>query len=203
MAVLETIPDPEIPVLTITDLGIVRGIADSPPRVHDQPDLHRLPGDGRDRNADPRSARQCRLRHVYIERVLFPPWTTDWITKRGRERLKAYGSPRRRVGHGRMPAVRIEGHARGQPFRFDPVQGAMALQILPGAVRALQVPLSSWKGRSPLREAAVLRSEDRVAPAVAVLVGLAHCGLIDLDAEARPFRHRQIAVDRASALPCW
>ena len=31
MAVLETIPDPEIPVLTITDLGIVRGIEDDPP----------------------------------------------------------------------------------------------------------------------------------------------------------------------------
>ena len=33
MAVLETVPDPEIPVLTITDLGIVRGIALNPPRV--------------------------------------------------------------------------------------------------------------------------------------------------------------------------
>ena len=33
MAVLETVPDPEIPVLSITDLGIVRGIADDPPRV--------------------------------------------------------------------------------------------------------------------------------------------------------------------------
>jgi ring-1,2-phenylacetyl-CoA epoxidase subunit PaaD len=31
------------------------------------------------------------FRDVHIERVLFPPWTTDWITERGRERLKAYG----------------------------------------------------------------------------------------------------------------
>ena len=30
MAVLETIPDPEIPVLTISDLGIVRGIRQDP-----------------------------------------------------------------------------------------------------------------------------------------------------------------------------
>jgi ring-1,2-phenylacetyl-CoA epoxidase subunit PaaD len=28
---------------------------------------------------------------VNIERLLFPPWTTDWITPRGHERLKAYG----------------------------------------------------------------------------------------------------------------
>jgi len=33
MAVLEMIPDPEIPVLTITDLGIVRGIRSDPARL--------------------------------------------------------------------------------------------------------------------------------------------------------------------------
>src|SRR6185312_3337605 len=33
MAVLETVPDPEIPVLSIMDLGIVRGLALDPPRV--------------------------------------------------------------------------------------------------------------------------------------------------------------------------
>jgi ring-1,2-phenylacetyl-CoA epoxidase subunit PaaD len=55
MAVLETVPDPEIPVLSITDLGIVRGFAENP------------------------------------QRVLVPPWTTDWITPRGHQRLKAYG----------------------------------------------------------------------------------------------------------------
>jgi len=33
MAVLDRVPDPEIPALTITDLGIVRGFAENPPRV--------------------------------------------------------------------------------------------------------------------------------------------------------------------------
>src|SRR5207342_199055 len=51
-------------------------------------------------------------------------------------------------------------------------------------------------GNSPLGEAAVLGAEDRVAPAVAVLVRLAHRGFVDLDPEARAFGHRQIAVDR-------
>ena len=37
MAVLETIPDPEIPVLTIMDLGIVRGIEDQSPAVQVSP----------------------------------------------------------------------------------------------------------------------------------------------------------------------
>jgi len=31
------------------------------------------------------------FREVAIERVLFPPWTTEWISQRGRERLQAYG----------------------------------------------------------------------------------------------------------------
>ena len=34
MAVLERVPDPEIPVLSILDLGIVRGVADDDPRVN-------------------------------------------------------------------------------------------------------------------------------------------------------------------------
>jgi ring-1,2-phenylacetyl-CoA epoxidase subunit PaaD len=31
------------------------------------------------------------FREVAVERVLFPPWTTEWISERGRQRLSAYG----------------------------------------------------------------------------------------------------------------
>ena len=91
MALLDTVPDPEIPILSITDLGIVRGIEDNPPRVRITPTytgcpatlaIEQLIRDALDRNG---------YEDVYIERQLFPPWTTDWISERGRERLKAYG----------------------------------------------------------------------------------------------------------------
>jgi ring-1,2-phenylacetyl-CoA epoxidase subunit PaaD len=91
MAVLDTVPDPEIPVLSITDLGIVRAILDDPPRVRITPTytgcpatlaIEQLIREALDRNG---------YDDVYIERQLFPPWTTDWITERGRERLRAYG----------------------------------------------------------------------------------------------------------------
>ena len=91
MALLDTVPDPEIPVLSITDLGIVRGIEDNPPRVRITPTytgcpatlaIEQLIRDALDRNG---------YEDVYIERQLFPPWTTDWISERGRERLRAYG----------------------------------------------------------------------------------------------------------------
>jgi ring-1,2-phenylacetyl-CoA epoxidase subunit PaaD len=91
MALLDTVPDPEIPVLSITDLGIVRAILDDPPRIRITPTytgcpatlaIEQLIREALDRNG---------YGDVYIERQLFPPWTTDWISDRGRERLKAYG----------------------------------------------------------------------------------------------------------------
>ena len=91
MAVLETIPDPEIPVLTITDLGIVRGIVDNPPRVMISPTYTGCPATVAIEMLIREALDNARFEHVYIERQLFPPWTTDWISERGRQRLKAYG----------------------------------------------------------------------------------------------------------------
>ena len=91
MAVLETIPDPEIPVLTITDLGIVRGIEDDPPRVRISPTYTGCPATVAIEMLIREALDKAGFAYVHIERVLFPPWSTDWMTTRGRERLKAYG----------------------------------------------------------------------------------------------------------------
>jgi ring-1,2-phenylacetyl-CoA epoxidase subunit PaaD len=91
MAVLETVPDPEIPVLTITDLGIVRGVRSDPPRVQISPTYTGCPATTAIEESIRQALDQAGFGDVYVERVLFPPWTTDWITPRGRERLHAYG----------------------------------------------------------------------------------------------------------------
>ena len=91
MAVLEDIPDPEIPVLTITDLGIVRGIVDDPPRVRISPTYTGCPATVAIEHAVREALDVNGYREVHIERVLFPPWTTEWITERGRQRLHDYG----------------------------------------------------------------------------------------------------------------
>ena len=91
MAVLETVPDPEIPVLTITDLGIVRGIVDDPPRVRISPTYTGCTATTAIEVGIREALDNAGFYDVYIERVLFPPWTTEWITPRGRERLHAYG----------------------------------------------------------------------------------------------------------------
>jgi ring-1,2-phenylacetyl-CoA epoxidase subunit PaaD len=78
-------------VLTITDLGIVRGIADDPPRVRVSPTYTGCPATVAIEMAIRAALDKAGFQQVHIERVLFPPWSTDWISERGRERLKAYG----------------------------------------------------------------------------------------------------------------
>jgi len=90
-AVLDQVPDPEIPVLSITDLGIVRGVADAPPRVLVTPTYTGCPATIAIEASIREALDKAGFDEVGIERVLFPPWTTDWITERGRQRLKAYG----------------------------------------------------------------------------------------------------------------
>jgi ring-1,2-phenylacetyl-CoA epoxidase subunit PaaD len=91
MAVLETVPDPEIPVLSITDLGIVRGIAHDPPRVLISPTYTGCPATVAIETSIREALDLTGYRDVHIERVLFPPWTTEWISERGRQRLHDYG----------------------------------------------------------------------------------------------------------------
>ncbi len=91
LAVLDTVPDPEIPVLSITDLGIVRGFAADPPRVRISPTYTGCPATVAIEQSIRGALDAAGYRDIAIERVLFPPWTTEWITTRGRERLLAYG----------------------------------------------------------------------------------------------------------------
>jgi ring-1,2-phenylacetyl-CoA epoxidase subunit PaaD len=91
MAAIADVPDPEIPVLTISDLGIIRGFLADPPRVRVSPTYTGCPATVAIEMAIREALDRAGLEEVHIERVLFPPWTTDWISERGRERLKAYG----------------------------------------------------------------------------------------------------------------
>jgi ring-1,2-phenylacetyl-CoA epoxidase subunit PaaD len=91
MDVLDRVPDPEIPALTITDLGIVRGFAENPPRVLITPTYTGCPATVAIEQMIRRALDEAGFADVHIERVLFPAWTTEWISERGMERLKAFG----------------------------------------------------------------------------------------------------------------
>ena len=91
LAVLDTVPDPEIPALSITDLGIVRAVTEDPPRVFVTPTYSGCPATVAIEQAIRAALDEAGFRRVFVERQLFPPWSTDWISERGRERLRAYG----------------------------------------------------------------------------------------------------------------
>ena len=123
-------------------------------RGADHPDLYRLPGDRSpsSRRSATRSTPPASTTSP-SRRVLFPPWTTDWISERGqRAAARLRHRPARARRRPRLPAMRLDRHRGSQPLRLDPVQGAMALQRLPGAVRPLQVPLVEQRQQREARQ---------------------------------------------------
>ena len=89
MEVLRSVPDPEIPVLSVVDLGIVREV--SPERVLLTPTYTGCPATLVIEHMVRAALDQAGFGDVRIETTLTPPWTTDWISEEGRARLKAYG----------------------------------------------------------------------------------------------------------------
>jgi ring-1,2-phenylacetyl-CoA epoxidase subunit PaaD len=93
--ILETVSDPEIPVLSIVDLGIVRGIEliDEPatltisitPTYTGCPAMDMMAAHIRIALAD------AGYLQVQINQTLSPAWTTDWMSEAGKIKLKAYG----------------------------------------------------------------------------------------------------------------
>ena len=102
-SILETVVDPEVPVLTITDLGIVRDVRISGSEVEIvlTPTYTGCP-------AMDMIAMNIRLallengyQNIKITSVLSPVWTTDWMSEDGKRKLKEYGiappNPRQQV----------------------------------------------------------------------------------------------------------
>jgi ring-1,2-phenylacetyl-CoA epoxidase subunit PaaD len=90
---LEEVADPEIPVVSVVDLGIVRGfrlLGDSI-EVEVAPTYSGCPATEFIEQSIVSALEQQGLAPVKIKRVLSPPWTTDWISEQGREKLREYG----------------------------------------------------------------------------------------------------------------
>ena len=88
-AVLRSVMDPEIPVVSVVDLGIVRDV--SPGEVTITPTYSGCPAtDVIERNIR-EELDSAGFRDVSIKTVLSPPWTTDWISETGKQALHAYG----------------------------------------------------------------------------------------------------------------
>ena len=86
--------DPELPVVTIEDLGILRDVTeDDQGRVHVQitPTYSGCPAMETIRTDLVETLTQAGYQQVCVEFVLSPAWTTDWLTDGARAKLAAYG----------------------------------------------------------------------------------------------------------------
>jgi ring-1,2-phenylacetyl-CoA epoxidase subunit PaaD len=92
-AVLDGVPDPEIPVLSLRDLGIVRGLRLLEPGVEVMltPTYSGCPATEVIAASVREALEQAGLGPVTVTQQLSPAWTTDWITPEGRRKLREYG----------------------------------------------------------------------------------------------------------------
>ena len=91
--ILEQIPDPEIPVLSIIDLGIVRDMQlnKNNIEVFITPTYSGCPAMDMIAMNIKMELLQHGFNNVTITQQLSPAWTTDWMTEKGKEKLKSYG----------------------------------------------------------------------------------------------------------------
>jgi ring-1,2-phenylacetyl-CoA epoxidase subunit PaaD len=90
---LEEVFDPEVPVLTIVDLGVVRDvkISDEKVFVTITPTYSGCPAMKRIEDDIVEVLSEKGIKSIEVDLVLSPAWTTDWMTENGRQKLLEYG----------------------------------------------------------------------------------------------------------------
>ena len=92
--VAATVTDPEVPVLTIEDLGVLRSVdVDDAGAVHVQltPTYSGCPALDAMRDDVLVALTHAGYDDVHVDLVLSPAWTTDWMSEAGKEKLRRYG----------------------------------------------------------------------------------------------------------------
>jgi ring-1,2-phenylacetyl-CoA epoxidase subunit PaaD len=90
---MEEVYDPEVPVLTIVDLGIVRNITYQGEccKITITPTYSGCPAMKRIEQDVIQKLDEKGIGNVEVDLVLSPAWTTDWLSDSGRKKLKKYG----------------------------------------------------------------------------------------------------------------
>ena len=127
---LAQVPDPELPVVSVVDLGIARDVqyADGRLVVTITPTYSGCPA-MREIEDDVTARLQERFDDVEVRTVLAPPWTTDWITDDGRRKLSGAGiaPPGARL----LPLLSDQPGTAGRPAAC-PHCGSVAVEELAG-----------------------------------------------------------------------
>ena len=112
-AVLARVADPEIPVISVTELGIVRAVRAQGPAVEVvvTPTYSGCPATEAIERSIAAALREAGADDVRIETRLAPPWSTDWIAPAAQEKLRRYGI---------APPGAAAAAAAAQPIGFVP-----------------------------------------------------------------------------------
>lgn len=90
---LDAVPDPEIPVISVVDLGIVRGAqwVEDTLEVAVTPTYSGCPATSVIAMDIETALHDHGVQNVRIKTQISPAWTTDWLSDAGRAKLEAYG----------------------------------------------------------------------------------------------------------------
>lgn len=90
---LEEVFDPEVPVLTVVDLGVVRDVEwdDKHCKVTITPTYSGCPAMKRMEDDIIEKLQEKGIDDVSVDLVLSPAWSTDWLSENGRKKLREYG----------------------------------------------------------------------------------------------------------------
>lgn len=91
---LEEVPDPEIPVISVIDLGVIRDVRlleDGEVMISITPTYSGCPAMNEIRTSIRLKLMEYGWMQVQFRELLSPAWTTDWLSESGREKMRAYG----------------------------------------------------------------------------------------------------------------
>jgi len=93
LAILDRVTDPEIPVISVRELGVLRDveITDDTVIVTITPTYTGCPAMDVMRVDIEKELHDAGIANVHVKQALSPAWTTDWISDIGKAKLKAYG----------------------------------------------------------------------------------------------------------------
>ena len=135
---LAEIPDPEIPVISIVDLGIVRAVrwvygyrGTDCLVVTITPTYSGCPATEVIAASIVEALRARGIEHAVVETALSPPWTTDWLLPAAREKLRRYGiaPPMGKAGEQVIDISRLSRRPVAEPIVTCPRCGSTQTQV--------------------------------------------------------------------------
>ncbi len=129
---LDAVPDPEIPVISVVDLGVVRDVSVSEEgiEVTITPTYTGCPAMSVIAFDIETALAQKGIENITLKTQIAPAWTTDWLSKKGRARLEDYGIAPPQVAGGpeRCPQCKSTNVERISQFGSTPCKAQWRCQ---------------------------------------------------------------------------